>query len=146
MIHPDVLEQPEPLRKWLMGSLILHAALTAAVVGYNVVGHNAIRLGDPHGGGFGSVQVNTVHSIPLPSTAGPTNPVASNTKSLVPTPPPVKEKPKPAAPARDLNAIPVKSRLAEKKQSPAYNEQNKFAAARKDAPNQAYTSTPQQVR
>jgi protein TonB len=143
--HPDTLDQPEPLTKWLMGSLLLHAALTATLVGYNVIDHRAIQLGDPHGGGFGSVQVNTVHTIPLPSTSGPTNPVASNTKSAVPTPPPTKAKPKPAAPAKDLDAIAIKSRLAERKPSPSYSEQNKFAAARKDLPNQAYTSVPQAV-
>jgi protein TonB len=143
--HADILDPPEPLRKWLMGSLVLHAALTATLLGFNVAGHNAIQLGDPLGGGFGSVQVNTVHTIALPSTSGPPNPVASNSKSLVPTPPPTKAPPKPAAPAKDLDAIAIKSRLAEKKPSPSYSEQNKFAAARRDVPNQAYTSVPQAV-
>jgi protein TonB len=143
--HGDLLDQPEPLKRWLMGSLVLHAALMATLLGYNAIGQHAIQLGDPHGGGFGSVQVNTVHTIALPSTSGPTNPVASNTKSLVPTPPPTKEKPKPATPARDLDAIAIKSRLAAKKPSRSYSEPNKFAAARKDLPNQAYASVPQAV-
>ena len=143
--HLDILDQPEPLKKWMLGSLVLHAALAATLLGYNVIGHHAIQLGDPHGGGFGSVQVNTVHTIPLPSTSGPTNPVASDTKSQVPTPPPTKEKPKPAAPAKDLDAIAIRSRLADRKPSPAYSEQNKFAAARKDVSNQAYASVPQAV-
>ncbi|HXB73314.1 MAG TPA: energy transducer TonB [Candidatus Acidoferrales bacterium] len=143
--HPDILDPPEPLKKWLMGSLVLHAALTATLLGYNAIDHHAIQLGAPDGGGFGSVQVNSVHTIALPSTSGPTNPVASDTKSQVPTPPPTKAPPKPAAPARDLDAIAIKSRLAEKKPSPAYSEPNKFAAARRDLPNQAYTSVPQQV-
>ena len=144
----DILDAPEPLSKWLMGSLVLHGALMAALLGYNVLDrHHLIQLGDPHGGGLGSVQVNTVHSIPLPSTPGPTNPVASDTKSMVPTPPPTKAKPKPVTPAQDPNAIALKSRLAEKKKekAPAYSEPNRFTATRKDTPNQAYTSVPQQV-
>jgi len=143
--HQDILDQPEPLKKWLIGSLVLHVALTAGLLRLNVMDHHPFDLGDRGGGGLGSVPVNPVHTIALPSSSGPTNPVASATKSQVPTPPPTKAKPKPAAPAKDLDAIAIKSRLAEKKPSRSYSEQNKFAAARQDLPNQAYTSVPQQV-
>jgi periplasmic protein TonB len=148
--HPDILEldildQPEPLRKWLAGSLILHALLMASLLGFNVIGHQTMQLGNPNGGGIGSVQINPVASIPLPSRAGPTNPVASATESKVPTPPPVKAKPAPKVKAPDPNAIAINSRLANKKPTPAYSEPNKFAAARKDLPNQNYSSVPQAV-
>ncbi len=143
--HPDILDQPEPLRKWLMGSLILHAALVASLLGFNVIGHRSMQLGDPHGGGFGSVQINPVATIPLPSRSGPTNPVASPTESKVPEPPPVKAKPTPQVKAPDPNAIAIASRLADKKPTPARSEPNKFAAARKDLPDQNYTSVPQAV-
>lgn len=146
----DLLDQPEPLKRWLVGSLVLHAGLAASLVAFNEMKGTALQLGDPNGGGFGSVQVNPVHTINLPRTPGPTNPVASNTKSLVPVPPPAKANPAPATPAKDLDAIPIKSRQAEKKekekkQPPTYSEQNKFAAKRQELPNQAYTSVPQAV-
>jgi protein TonB len=128
-----------------MGSLILHAALVASLLGFNVIGHRSMQLGDPHGGGFGSVQINPVATIPLPSRSGPTNPVASPTESKVPEPPPVKAKPTPQVKAPDPNAIAIASRLADKKPTPARSEPNKFAAARKDLPDQNYTSVPQAV-
>src|SRR5450432_2455944 len=148
--HPDILEldildQPEPLRKWLAGSLILHALLIASLLGFNVIGHQTMQLGDPHGGGIGSVQINPVASIPLPSRSGPSNPVASATESKVPTPPPAKAKPAPKVKAPDPNAIALQSRLANQKPTPAHAEPNKFAAARKDLPNQNYSSVPQAV-
>jgi len=147
--HPDVLDTPEPLRKWMIASLILHAALTASIVGINSIKHNPIQLGDPRGGGgFGAVAVNVTKTIPLPSNTGPTNPVASNTTSQIPTAPP-KEKPKPTIKPPDPNAIGLKSRKTEKekpeKKRAAYTEQNRFVNQRKDAPNQAYTSVPQQL-
>lgn len=146
--HQDLLDQPEPLTKWLLGSVVLHATLTVSLLAFNVIGLHKFQLGDPHGGGFGSVQVNTVHNINLPSPPGPTNPVASDTKSAIPTAPPAKAKPKPKVQAPDPNAIALKSRQAEKEKkrpAPAYAERNKFVDARKDAPNQAYTTVPQAV-
>jgi protein TonB len=143
--HPDILDQPEPLRKWLAGSLILHALLMASLLSFNVIGHQPMQLGAKDGGGIGSVQINPVASIPLPSRTGPTNPVASATESKVPTPPPAKAKPAPKVKAPDPNAIAIQSRLANKKPTPTYAEQNKFAAARKDLPNQNYSSVPQAV-
>jgi protein TonB len=143
--HPDILDQPEPLRKWMAGSLILHGFLMASLLGFNVIGHQSMQLGDPRGGGFGSVQVNPVAVIPLPSRSGPTNPVANPTESKVPEPPPVKAKPTPQVKAPDPNAIAIESRLASKKPTPARSEPNKFAAARKDLPDQNYSSEPQAV-
>lgn len=144
----DLLDRPEPLAKCLLGSVVLHAALTASLLGYIVVGPQKIQLGAKDGGGFGSLQVNTVHTVNLPSPPGPANPVASDTKSMIPTAPPAKAKPKPKAEVPDPNAIAIKSRLAEKekKRAPsAYPERNKFVDARKDVSNQAYTTVPQSV-
>ena len=49
-VHPNILDQPEPLKKWVAGSVILHGLLAASLVSYNVIGHQAMQLGDPHGG------------------------------------------------------------------------------------------------
>ena len=143
--HLDLLDQKEPIKGWLLGSLILHAALLASLLTYNGMAHHAIQLGDPGGGGRGAVQINPVRSIALPSSQGPTNPVASESPSLVPTAPPTKAKSKPATPAKNLDAIPIPSRNAEKKQARSYSENNKYVATRKDLPNQAYTTQPQQL-
>src|SRR5690606_8515391 len=87
--HPDILEQPERLRGALLQSVIFHLALGAAVAGYAWVGAGERQQwGDPKGGGLGSVMVNPVATIPLPSRSGPTNPVANDTESQVPAPPP----------------------------------------------------------
>src|SRR5579872_7592936 len=99
-MHPDLFDQPEPLGKWLAGSIFLHITIAAALLAHNFIHGSNIQMGDPHGGGFGAVAVNAVASIPLPAKSGPVNPVANDTQSKVPTPPPtpVKAPPKPKLP------------------------------------------------
>ncbi len=139
--HADILEQSERLRGPLVGSLVLHAGVVALFAGLTLIKPPArIQLGDPNGGGLGSVTVNTVKSIPLPSPAGPTNPLANDTQSRVPTPPP-KQKAVPKQRAPEPDAIPIKSRnspkqLARQPSAPP----NKFREKQQDQPNQLYSS------
>src|SRR5579862_7543944 len=106
MSHADLFDQREPLGKWLVGSLALHISVAAALLAHNYIKGNRILMGDPHGGGFGAVAVNTVSTIPLPAKTGPTNPVANDTQSHIPTPPPTKKaQPKVKAPEPDAIAI-----------------------------------------
>ena len=133
----DLLDSPEPIGKWLAGSLALHLAVGASFLLLNWVGNRPrVQFGDIKGGGIGSVAVNVVHTIPLPRRSGPENPVASDTESRVPTPPP-KPKPKPAVKEPEPDAIPIKSRTA--KPSEAASERNKFREQQKDLENQLYT-------
>src|ERR1051326_2200308 len=101
--HVDILEQPDRLSGWLIGSLTLHILLAGSLFWYTVLGPGkTMQWGSPTGGGVGSVTVNPVAKIPLPPNNAPPNPVANNTQSQVPTPPPKpKQQPKPQAKAPD---------------------------------------------
>ena len=137
--HVDTLDTPEPLKKWLVGSAMLHLGLVAACVAYGLAPHRSpIQLGDPTGGGFGSVAVTAVSRIPIPSRSGPINPVASDTESRAPEPPP-KVKPKPLVKAPPPDAIPLPSRNAKKQPSVQASAPNKFREQQRDQPNQVYS-------
>lgn len=146
--HADFLDQPEHLAKPFWGSLILHISVGGLLLFYSLVGPGLRRpfMGDPNGGGIGSVAVGVTATIPLPPKSGPTNPVANDTESAVPAPPP-KAKPKPQVRTPDPDAIPIKSRSARKRamESAAASESNKFREQQKDVPNQLYTSGGQSV-
>ena len=137
--HADILEQQqERLTGPFWGSIALHVGLVAAVATFAIV-HPLGReqWGDQNGGRVGSVAVSAVASIPLP-THGPKNPVANDTDSEVPTPPPkAKARPKVETPPPD--AIPIKSKSAPKKYSQAASQPNKWREKQEDRPNQLYT-------
>jgi protein TonB len=136
----DILDQPEPLGRWLAASVMVHAAGVAAVFLANWVGIRSIlQLGDVNGGGIGSVAVNVVTKIPLPSRSGPENPVANDTQSRVPEPPP-KQKAKPEVKPEEPDAIPIKSRNAPKRPQRAQSPPNKYRAQQEDLPNQVYST------
>jgi len=143
--HADTLDAPEPLGKWLAGSVVLHLSAAAAFFGFNWIGqHSRIRIGDVNGGGIGSVAVNVVKTIPIPARSGPVNPVANDTESRVPTPPP-KAKPKPEVKREEPDAIPIKSRYAAKQPTRAASEPNKFREKQQDLENQLYSTKGQAV-
>jgi protein TonB len=135
----DTLDAAQPLGRWLVWSVGFHIALVSAFVVYGFLPHRApIQLGDVKGGGFGSVAVTAVSRIPIPSKSGPINPVASDTESRAPEPPP-KAKPKPAVKLPDPEAIPLPSRNATKRPSEQAAAPNKFREQQKDLPNQVYS-------
>jgi protein TonB len=143
--HTDILDQPEPLGKPLAGSVALHLSVAAAMLMSAWIGRRLpVQWGDINGGGTGSVAVNVVPRVPLPGRSGPINPVANDTESVVPTPPP-KAKPRPKVEAQEPNAIAIKSRNAEKKPSRAAAAPNKFREQQQDLPNQVYSESGQAV-
>jgi protein TonB len=140
--HVDILEQPDRLARWLMGSIAMHVLIAGTLIWYNFIGPGkTFKIGSPNPGGLGgAVQVNAV-TIPLPSNGGPQNPVANDTKTMAPVPPPVKAKPQPkTAPKPDANAIPMKTKVAKEKDrpKPSYSAPHKFREQQKDLPNQVY--------
>ena len=148
--HVDILDQPEPLGRWFVGSVILHVSIAVSIAGYTVIKSGSKEnWGDVNGGGMGSVAVNVVSSIRLPSTTGPKNPVANDTESHVPEPPPKpKAPPKAKTPEPDTDAIPLKGRNAAKKAPKVvkeYSPPNTYRAQQKDLPNQLYSTQGQQV-
>ena len=142
--HPDILDQPQPLGRWLWFSMGLHVAVAVSIIVYNMIGPKIAPFGDVNGGGIGSVAVNVVARVPLPSRSGPVNPVANDTQSRVPEPPP-KVKSKPAVKPPDPDAIPLKSRNAQKRPSVIEAPPNKFRAQQQDLPNQVYSQNGQAV-
>ncbi len=144
--HFDILDEPERMGRPFWGSLALHISIAAFILSYGKLSLSSnILMGSPNGGGLGSVVVSPTPTIPLPPKTGPRNPVANDTESQVPSPPPkAKTVPKKKAPEPD--AIPLKSHSAKQRPSEKlWAEPNKWRAAQKDAPNQLYTSGGQAV-
>jgi protein TonB len=99
-----------------------------------------MTLGSKDGGRAGVVMVTPVN-IPLPNRGAQTNPVASDTKSQLPTPPPEKKAPpKERALPPDAKAIPIPSKKATKMPSWYHPEEaNKFRKQQKFDSNQLYS-------
>ncbi len=144
--HVDILDQPDRLTPWFVGSVGFHILLVGTLLSYGVLfGHNVAQWGSPTGGGIGAVAVNPVARIPLPARQAPENPVANQTESQVPTPPP---KPKPHPKARveepEPDAIPLKGRNAQTHMN-EYSAPNKFRQQQQFRPNQLYSEAGQRM-
>jgi periplasmic protein TonB len=139
--HVDILEEPDRLRGTVWASILFHVALVGLMFGIQSAGiGKRVQWGDPTGGGMGSVTVNPVNSIPLPSRAGEMNPVANDTESAVPAPPPAKTKSQPKTEPPDPKAIPLKKlKDIPPREIPPRSQPNKWAAEQKYQPNQLYT-------
>jgi protein TonB len=139
----DILDEEQPLGRWLLASVIFHFSMAASLVlAYWTAGRTTMILGDRNGGGIGSVAVTPVSRIPLPSRSGPQNPVANDTESRVPQPLP-KDKPKPEVKAPPEDAIPIKSRTPPKQPSRAASAPNKYRAKQVDPENQLHSTVGQ---
>src|SRR5262249_36384808 len=146
-----ILEQPESLKRPFWFSVIFHVSVAAVLVLYvwDPLG-TKIRIGTPNPGGGGLGSAVTVQPIiALPSNGGRTNPVANNTKSLVP-PPPAKNKPQPKVKEPKPEAIALKGPKQKPSRTEA-SERNTFQEKQQYASNQTYTpggsrlSTPMMV-
>lgn len=106
----------EPIGRPATGSLLLHIALTGAVVGYYIAGgffKSTLWGGNVTGG---AIHVNITSAIPLPTDQPPNeNVLATEKPSPAPPPPQPQQK---EAPRVDDNAIPILGKNA-KKQPPA---------------------------
>jgi TonB family protein len=144
--HTDILDRPERLWASFWGSVALHLSVAAAVLAtvWYQTHHPRENWGDINGGGLGSVAVNVVPRIPLPTESGPVNPVANDTESRAPEPP-AKVKPQAKVRAPDPDAIRIPSRNARKKPAPAASAPNKFRAQQQDLPNQVYSQSGQRM-
>ncbi|MFN7993922.1 MAG: TonB family protein [Bryobacteraceae bacterium] len=141
--HVDILEQTESLRKPLLGSVVFHVAVFSTVLLWGIANsHGRVMWGDANSGGPGSVAINVVNKIPLPSRAGIVNPLANNTESVVPTPPPA-SKVQHRAPVEEPDAIPLKSRTRHKPAEVTRSAQNTWRAKQQDKPNQLYSDAGQ---
>jgi protein TonB len=141
--HVDILEQADSLHKPLLGSVALHGAVFATLLLWGVAasGHRDM-WGDVNSGGPGSIAINVVNKIPLPSRSGVVNPLANDTESAVPTPPPA-AKPQRRARPEEPDSIPIKSRTRTKPSEVAKSAQNTWRARQQDSPNQLYSTSGQ---
>ena len=90
MPHTDILDRADSLNRPLLGSMALHVAVFGAVLLSGAALSRTHEVwGDANSGGPGSVAINVVNKIPLPSRSGLINPLANDTESAVPTPPPL---------------------------------------------------------
>ena len=109
MPHPDILDQPEQLKRPLAGSLVLHVSVFAAAT---LASWIASRPGNSWGSptpSAGSFGISVVKELPMPAHRGAVNPVANDTESAVPQPPP-KPVEKTRAEEPDEDAIAIRSR------------------------------------
>jgi len=141
--HVDILDQPDRLAGWFVRSLGLHLGLILALLFYGFAfRHKAEQWGSPTGGGMGAVAVNPVARIPLPARQSPENPVANQTESQVPTPPPEQHH-KTRVVETEPDAIPIQGRNAQKHTSES--APNKFREQQQDRPNQLYSEAGQRM-
>jgi protein TonB len=99
----------------LGGSLIAHALLMAALLGWSWwQNRDRMQLGDPDAKGAGVVGVGVVTSIPIQTQRAETNRLARDTENEVPE---AKSEPKTQAPEDDGVALLEKKRRPKKKQN-----------------------------
>src|ERR1051326_1310770 len=92
----ETLDQRESLGRHWLASLAVHAGVLGMLLCTRFSSHTRNDWGSLTPGG-GAVGVSVVKSIPLPSRPGLVNPLASDTQTTVPLPPPAKAKPEPKA-------------------------------------------------
>lgn len=112
--HPDILDEREPVRSSLFGSVALHLALVGITAAYiwHGGGPRIEKWGDPKSLGGGATAITPVDRIPLPTRQGKVNPVANDTESQVPSAP-AKPQPK-RVPLPEPDAVRIRSKSAAK--------------------------------
>ena len=70
----DILGRRDSLRKPVLGSAVLHGVVFGTLLVWEVATNgNRVMWGDANSGGPGSVAINVVSKIPLPSRSGIVN-------------------------------------------------------------------------
>jgi TonB family protein len=139
-LHPDILDQPEPLNRAFVAAVSLHVTLIAGMGIYGWVSSHHESFGAPDAGG-GAIGIEAVKSIPL-LHSGPQNPVANDSESQVlqqPAKPVEREKEEKVSP----NAVPLKM----KKRLPSYvaSERQRYRPFKEIDRNQVFAKQAPQV-
>jgi protein TonB len=107
MPHADILDQSESLRKPLIASAVFHVSFLVLAGVYTLwMAHAGHENWGSNTAGGGAVEVNAVKTIPIPGKNGQVNPLAHDTESQIPEPPPEKKPEKPA-PKPVQEAVPL---------------------------------------
>jgi len=140
-LHPDILDQPEPLSRAFVAALTLHVTLIAGMGIYGWVSSHHESFGAPNAGG-GAIGIEAVKSIPL-FHSGEQNPVAHDTESQVPQQPakPLEqEKQEKVSPNAVALKMKQKKRLAD-----VASEKQKFRPFKEIDQNQVFAKQAPQV-
>jgi protein TonB len=134
------MPQPDPLGKYLAGSLGMHAAIAALLIVSGLWNLSKNNWGSEHASS-GSVGATMVKSIPIPQERAPENPLANDSTSNVPqAPAPVKLARQVKAPEPKAIEIPDK---VKRKVSPKEQSSSAYRPAQEYNANQVYSQTPQ---
>lgn len=107
MPHADILDQDDSLRRPLIASLVFHVSFLALAAVYTFwMAHVSHENWGSNNGGAGAVEVSAVKTIPIPGKTGRVNPLANDTESEIPEPPPEKKLEKAVTPPPP-DAIPL---------------------------------------
>ncbi len=140
----ETFDEPDSLSKPFLGSVVLHVGVAALAVVYTVAGfnHSNELIGSTNPGGGGAISVGVVKTIPLPSKPGLVNPLANDSKTVVPLPPPEKpkEKAKEKAKAPEPDAKPIPNKKEKIKPSEWMTSKPTYRAPGRDDPNQLYSN------
>src|ERR1041385_1811811 len=137
--HHDLLAERESLRRPFLGSVAAHVAVAGYALFYSwFLMHDQVRFGNSSAVQGGAVPINIVGSIPLAAAQTVVeNPVANNTHSSVPTPPPQQPKAQEKVAEPEEEAIPIPT-TKPKKPSPRRAAEKKFRPYVPDRDNQLY--------
>lgn len=140
-LHPDILDQREPLNRAFLAAVTLHVTLIAGMGIYGWVSTHRESFGAQNAGG-GAIGIEAVKSIPL-LHSGEQNPLANDTESQVPQQPakPLEqEKPEKVSP----NAVALKMK---QKRRPAdvASERQRFRPFKEIDQNQVFAKQAPQV-
>ena len=138
--HPDILDEPEPFRRPLIASVVLHLSVVMLAVVGTWVGLGATERWGARDQQGGAIGVTPVASIPMPVRDGLRNLVASDTESHVPQPPPDKRKAEPKKKESSRKAIEIPDKkAAPKKEREKPASLRRYQANPEQRPNQLYT-------
>jgi periplasmic protein TonB len=112
----DILDRRDSLQRPLVLSLVLHGSIAAATIVYAILPMaDVVQWGDPDSMGGGAVAITPVSKIPIAPRSGRVNPVANDTESRVPAPPPEVRTTRQTTADTAEEAIPVPSKKPAKR-------------------------------
>lgn len=134
----DILDESDPVIVPFAGSIAIHVAVVGLVfLSWIWLNRPKETLGDPNPAGGPAYAVSAVSKIPIPRNDAPTNPVAADTKSNLPTAP-AKQTVEKRAPVPDKSAIEIPDKFKHQAPQPQRQQQYRQPAQ----PNQIYSRTP----
>jgi TonB family protein len=140
MSRADTLDHRPSLGKPLFGSLAIHSAVVASFLVVWTFHKSIPEFGDEKLS-HGTVGVNVVKTIPIPSKVGRVNRLANDTDSVVPQAPPQKQEVKKVV-APDPKAIPIPG----KPMKPQPQQIKQLYKPEPVKPNQLYSRTPEALK